>query len=76
MTLFSWYGPWVWPGGPALTVGRIIGGHASVYELPYAQRLAVIVLLIAVNSAFWAAAAWGIWWSVQRLTLRRREVGP
>jgi hypothetical protein len=76
MTLFSWYGPWTWPAWPALTVGRFIGGRTSVYELPYAQRVVVIVLLIAVNSAFWGGAAWGVWWSVQRLTTRRRRALP
>jgi len=76
MTLFSWYGPWAWPAWPALTLGRIIGGQTSVYELPYAQRAAIIVLLIAVNSAFWGGIVWGVWWSVQRLTTRRRRVAP
>ena len=73
MTLFSWYGPWAWPAFPALTVMRIlVGTQTSFADLPYSTRAAAIVLLIAINVAFWAAAAWLFWWSAQRLTARRR----
>ena len=76
MTLFSWYGPWSWPAWPALTIGRMIGGQTSFYDLPYATRAMIIVLLIVINSAFWGAIAWGVWWTVQRLTARRRVLLP
>jgi len=73
MTLFSWYSPWAWPAWPALTTMHIIVGTQTTFaDLPYAARGAVIVLLIAINVAFWAAVAWLVWWCVQRLTVRRR----
>jgi len=73
MTLFSWYAPWAWPAWPALTTMRIlVGTQTSFADLPYAARGATIVLLIAINVAFWAAAAWFAWWISQRLTARRR----
>jgi len=78
MTLFSWFAPWAWPAWPALTTMRIlVGTQTSFADLPYAERGAIIVLLIAINIAFWAAGAWLVWWSVQRLIARRRPaIGP
>jgi hypothetical protein len=76
MTLFSWFGPWAWPAWPALTTMRIlVGAQTSFADLPYAARGAILVLLIAINIAFWAAAAWLAWWTAQRLTTRRRAPG-
>ena len=73
MTLFSWYAPWGWPAWPALTTMRIlVGAQTNFADLPYATRGVVIALLIAINIAFWAAAAWLVWWTAQRLTTRRR----
>lgn len=69
MTLFSWYGPWAWPAFPALTTMRIlVGTQTSFADLPYAARAAMIVLLIAINVAFWAGAACVVWWSAQRFS--------
>lgn len=55
MTLFSWFGPWAWPAWPALTTMRLFPDFA---DYGFAVRGAIIVILIAINSAFWAAAAW------------------
>lgn len=55
MTLFAWYGPWAWPAWPAFTAIDAVFGKSGFAELPYAQRAAVLVALIALNSAFWAA---------------------
>jgi len=74
MTLLSWYGPWAWPAFPALTTMRLFPDFA---DYAFSVRGAIIVLLIAINVAFWAGAAWLVWWSAQRLTARRRPVaGP
>jgi hypothetical protein len=73
MTLFSWFGPWAWPAWPALTTMRIlVGAQTSFADLPYATRGAILVLLIAINIACWAAAGWVVWWAAQRMTTRRR----
>jgi len=73
MTLFSWFGPWAWPAWPALTTMQIlVGTQTSFADLPYATRGAILVLLIAINIAIWAAAAWLVCWAAQRLTARRR----
>ena len=69
MTLFSWFGPWAWPAFPALTTMRLFSDFA---DYAFALRGTIIVLLIAVNSAFWGAALWLAWWSAQHLTTRRR----
>ena len=58
MTLLAWYGPWEWPAFPAFTVIKYgFGSQSSFGELPYAQRSAAIVGLIAVNVAAWGGAA-------------------
>ena len=73
MTVFSWYGPWNWPAWPALTAVRYVVG-TDFAERPFAERAAIIVLLIAINTAFWSAVCWAVWWTVQRLIARRREL--
>ncbi|HUJ12839.1 MAG TPA: hypothetical protein VL284_03530 [Thermoanaerobaculia bacterium] len=73
MTLFSWVSPWVWPAWPALTIMRAIPDFA---EYSFGVRGAILVALIAVNSAFWALIALGVWRGVQRLTTRRRPGEP
>ena len=73
MTLFSWFGPWAWPAWPALTAMTIlVGTQTSFADLPHATRGAILVLLIAINIAFWAVAGWAGGWAAQRLTTRRR----
>jgi len=72
MTLLSWYGPWAWPAFPALTTLRLFPDFA---DYAFSVRGAIIVLLIGINVAFWAGAAWLVWWSAQRLTTRRRPGG-
>ncbi|HEX9405832.1 MAG TPA: hypothetical protein VF975_00840 [Thermoanaerobaculia bacterium] len=76
MTLFSWFSPWAWPAWPALTTMRIlVGTQTSFADLPYAARGAMIVLLIAINVAFWAAVARLLSRIVQGLLARRRPAG-
>ena len=61
MTIFSWYGPWAWPAFPAFATLRIVfGSGQSWIELPETQRAGILVLLIAVNVAFWGATAWAM----------------
>lgn len=67
MTLFSWFGPWAWPAWPALAIMRLFTDFA---DYAFGVRGAIIVLLIALNSAFWAGAAWIAWWLVQRARSR------
>ncbi len=65
MTLFSWFAPWSWPAWPALTTMSVVfGTHTSFADLPFATRGAFIVLLIAINIAFWAGVAGVVWWGV------------
>ena len=58
MTLFSWYGPWEWPAWPAFTAVRLVFGRGGYDDLPFAQKAAVLVGLIVLNVAFWAAVVW------------------
>ena len=69
MTLFSWFGPWAWPAWPALAIMRQLPDFG---DYAFGVRGAIIVLLIVINSAFWAATGWLAWWSAQRLTTLRR----
>jgi hypothetical protein len=71
MTIFSWFsGSWAWPAWPALATIALL--KTSFADLPYAGRAALQVLLITINTAAWAIAAWIVWWIAQRLTARRR----
>ena len=59
MTVFSWYGPWEWPAWPAFAVIDLVFGTGGWYlDLSFAARAAVIVILIAINVAAWAAVAY------------------
>jgi hypothetical protein len=69
MTLFSWFAPWSWPAWPALTMMKLFPDFA---DYAFSVRGGILVLLIFINSAFWAAAGWVVWWAAQRLTARRR----
>jgi hypothetical protein len=77
MTLFSWWSPWAWPAAPALAMIRIlVGTQTSFADLPYATRATVFVVLIVINVAAWAIAAFVLSILVQRLTARRRPAPP
>ena len=68
----AWYGPWAWPATPAFAVlDHVIGMDFS--ELPFAQRAAVLVLLIVVNVATWGAVAYGLHRLVRRRPVDRGE---
>lgn len=56
MTLLAWYGPWAWPAWPAFFAIDIAFGKGGFSELPYAQRAATVVALIALNVAVWGGA--------------------
>lgn len=69
MTLFAWYGPWEWPGWPAFASIEIVFGSQTAFaELSYAVRAAAVLLLVAVNVAFWAI----VFWSVARVVSVRK----
>lgn len=56
MTIFSWYGPWEWPAWPAFAVIHLVFGTGGWYhDLSFAARGVVVVILIAINVATWAA---------------------
>ena len=68
VTIFSWYGPWFWPAAPAFAVLHLVFGNGTSWqELPYGSRAAVLVVLIAINSGFWALVAWLIWTAIRRV---------
>jgi len=67
MTLLAWYGPWAWPGWPALTaIDLACGSNAAFAELPFATRAVAVALLIALNVSFWGGVVWIVWKVVQR----------
>ena len=59
MTVFAWFGPWLWPAWPAFTVIRLAFQSRGVVwtELSFGIRAAVLVGLIVINVGFWAAVA-------------------
>ena len=70
MTLLAWYGPWAWPGWPALTaIDAAFGSNAAFAELPFATRAIAVALLIALNVSFWGAIVWIAWKALERRAL-------
>jgi len=77
VSVCSWYVPYAFVSWPATFVVRMLAGRGVLFQdLPNAQRTAMFVVLLIINSAFWAAIAFAIWSIVQRLTARRRPVEP
>lgn len=75
MTILSWYGPWAWPAWPAFTVIDLVFGTGSWYQdLSYTARSVVIVVLITLNTSFWAAIAFLLSRMVRRI--RGRSAVP
>lgn len=66
MTLLAWYGPWAWPAWPAFTALDLAFGKGGFTDLPYAEKGAVVVALIAINVAFWGLAIRGGIWIGER----------
>lgn len=59
MTLLAWFGPWAWPGWPALTLIELVFGSQTAFaEAPSMTRAITVAVLIVVNVTFWAASAW------------------
>ena len=57
MTLLGWYGPWQWPSWPGIVAFDALVKPSDVLsEGAQPLRIAVVVLLIAVNVGAWAAA--------------------
>jgi hypothetical protein len=74
MTLFSWYGPWAWPAWPAFaTLHLIFGSGQSWIELAEPQRAWILVVIIAINVAFWGALAFGAMAAISRASVVRRD---
>ena len=59
VTAFSWISPWAWPAWPALALMRYVF-ESTFADLPFATRGAIVVLLIVVNAAVWAAIIYAI----------------
>lgn len=75
MTLFSWFGPWEWPAWPAFGVLHLVFGKGgSFVELPFGARAAVVVVLIAINTAAWGLAAAGAAKALSAIIKRSRRI--
>ena len=76
MTVFSWLGPWGWPAWPAFGVLYLVFGRTggSFSELPFAERAAIIVGLIIINSGTWALVAAGIAKVLSVIMKRSRQI--
>ncbi len=73
VTLFAWYGPWAWPAWPAFTaIDLVFGGHTAFADRPYGVRAAIVVVLIVLNVAFWAAIAYAVGSLIRRAVFSRR----
>lgn len=70
LTILAWVGPWSWPAWPAFTVLDLgVRRWFNWVEFPYGLRATVVVILIAINIAFWALAArlgWSLWMALVR----------
>jgi hypothetical protein len=76
MTLLSWYGPWAWPAWPAFTALRLVfGSGQSWLELPEPRKAAIVVVLIAINVAFWGGVAYAAM-RVARATSPSKAIRP
>jgi peptide-methionine (S)-S-oxide reductase len=53
VTIFSWFSPWAWPAWPALALLRVAPRAGT-----YGGRAVFVVLLIILNTAFWAAVVY------------------
>ena len=62
MTLLAWYGPWAWPAWPAFTAIDLFFGKSGFADYPFAGKSGIVLSLIALNVAFWGAAAWCAAW--------------
>ena len=57
MTLLGWYGPWEWPSWPGIVAFDLFVKPTDVLsDGAQPLRIAVVVLLIAVNVFSWAIA--------------------
>ena len=72
MTLFAWFGPWEWPGMPALFVMRKFFG-GSYDGFAQTKRALVLLLLIAINSISWAIVAYPVLFAA-RVGTKKRDV--
>lgn len=69
MTLFAWYGPWLWPAWPAFAFLEIVFHDEPYSALPPLARAATLVFLIVLNVATWA----GILLLLSRVSARIRK---
>lgn len=61
ITIFAWFGPWLWPAWPALAVLELAFSPERPFSalLPGAKQ-AVVVLLIIWNVAVWSGVLQGL----------------
>lgn len=63
VTIFSWFSPWSWPAWPALAILSIAPRPGT-----YAGRALFVIMLIIVNTAFWAAIVYAV---IRGATMKR-----
>ena len=74
MTVGSWFSPWKWPAAPAfLVLNKFFGGSYADFEKT--KRALVLLLLIAVNTFWWALVAY-ILISVIRAVMKKKDEVP
>jgi hypothetical protein len=57
MTVVARLGPWTWPGWPAVTVLDFALKHFAPSVVGPVAKVVGLVVLIVVNTAFWALIA-------------------
>lgn len=67
VTIFAWFSPWLWPGWPAVTVMRYLALHWDYDERPYAVRATIIVAVMTLNIACWAAVTYAGWRAAEKM---------
>jgi len=66
LTVLAWYGPWLWPGWPAVTVLDFVLGRFAPSEVSFGAKAVGMVALIIINVGFWGLVTRGAIWTFER----------
>ena len=68
LTIVAWFGPWLWPGLPAVTVLDFVLARAGWSVVPFGVKAVGMVALIIINVGFWAVVTWVVLWATRRVS--------
>ncbi len=59
-TLLAWFGPWSWPGWPAVTVLDFFLAYAAPSQVTGNAKAVGMVGLILINVGFWGVVTYAL----------------